>query len=110
MEGFVKGDIVVVPFPFSDLSNAKRRPAYVIRDFEGEDILLCQITSKAHHNSFSITLEETDFKSGSLHKTSNIRPDKIFTCSKNIILYKIGSLNEEFVQSVANAIIDIIKN
>jgi len=46
MERFVKGDIVVIPFPFSDLSQHKRRPAMVLADLKGEDLILCQITSK----------------------------------------------------------------
>ncbi|MCK4735836.1 MAG: hypothetical protein KAT65_25505 [Methanophagales archaeon] len=41
MERFVKGDVVVVPFPFSDLSSAKRRPALVIAELEGDDLSLC---------------------------------------------------------------------
>ncbi|MFV1885229.1 MAG: type II toxin-antitoxin system PemK/MazF family toxin [Balneola sp.] len=108
MGKFVKGDIVVVPFPFSDLSNSKRRPAFVIRDFDGEDLLLCQITSQASKNELSIIIDDNDFSSGSLNKKSNIRPDKIFTCSENIILYKIGSLNETTVQKVIQSIIDLI--
>ncbi len=47
MEEFIKGDIVVIPFPFSDLSGRKKRPALVIADLVGEDIVLCQITSKS---------------------------------------------------------------
>jgi mRNA interferase MazF len=46
MAKFIKGDVVVIPFPFSDLSQAKRRPALVIAAFEGNDAILCQITSK----------------------------------------------------------------
>jgi len=46
MERFVKGDVVVVPFPFSDLTRAKRRPALVIAELEGDDLILCQITSQ----------------------------------------------------------------
>ena len=46
MAKFVKGDIVVIPFPFSDLSQSKRRPALVIARLEGNDAILCQITSK----------------------------------------------------------------
>ena len=46
MARFVKGDVVVVPFPFSDLSQAKRRPALVISVLEGDDLILCQITSQ----------------------------------------------------------------
>lgn len=47
MGKFVKGDVVVVPFPFSDLSASKRRPALVVATFMGDDVILCQITSKA---------------------------------------------------------------
>jgi len=42
MERFVRGDVVVVPFPFSDLTQAKRRPALVIAELEGNDLILCQ--------------------------------------------------------------------
>jgi mRNA interferase MazF len=42
----VKGDVVVVPFPFSDLTQAKRRPALVLAGLEGNDLILCQITSR----------------------------------------------------------------
>ena len=45
MAKFVKGDIVVVPFSFSDLIQSKRRPALVISKLEGDDLILCQITS-----------------------------------------------------------------
>lgn len=37
MEKFVKGDIVVIPFPFSDLSRNKKRPAFVIKDLPDND-------------------------------------------------------------------------
>jgi mRNA interferase MazF len=46
MGQFVKGDVVVIPFPFTDLSGNKRRPAFVIADLPGDDIVICQITSK----------------------------------------------------------------
>ncbi len=52
MEEFVKGDIVVLPFPFSDLSKSKKRPALVAAILEGDDIVLCQITSEARVDSY----------------------------------------------------------
>ena len=47
MGKFVKGDIVVLSYPFSDFSGAKRRPTLVIADLDGDDVILCQITSQA---------------------------------------------------------------
>lgn len=109
MERFIKGDIVVVPFPFSDLSRSKRRPALVVQHFEGEDLMLAQITSKTVRDEFAIPLSENEFETGSLNKPSNIRPNKLFTCSKNLILYKIGSLKTSKISSVAEAISEIVK-
>jgi mRNA interferase MazF len=61
MGKFVKGEVVVVPFPFSDLSNTKRRPALVIASLAGDDVILCQITSKSISDDYSIPLELGDF-------------------------------------------------
>ena len=66
MARFVKGDIVVVPFPFSDLTHAKRRPALVLADLEGDDLILCQITSQQVRDKYAIDLADDDFETGSL--------------------------------------------
>jgi mRNA interferase MazF len=76
---FVKGDVVVVPFPFSDLTQAKRRPALVISKLEGDDLILCQITSQSIKDNYAISLDDKDFETGSLKEPSNIRPNRIFT-------------------------------
>ncbi len=68
MGKFVRGDIVVVPFPFSDLTDSKRRPALVLTDLKGDDIILCQITSKNRHDSYSIVLDDSDFELNSVRK------------------------------------------
>jgi len=47
MERFVKGDIVVLPFPFSDLTISKNRPCLVVAALKGDDLILCQITSQS---------------------------------------------------------------
>jgi len=54
MEEFVKGTILVVPFPFSDLSDSKKRPVLVVATPGGDDIILCQITSQNRHDGYSI--------------------------------------------------------
>jgi mRNA interferase MazF len=61
---FVKGDVVVVPFPFSDLTQAKRRPALVLSVLEGDDLILCQITSQFVKDNYAISIEGKDFGEG----------------------------------------------
>jgi len=108
MERFIKGDIVIIPFPFSDLSGSKRRPAFVITELGGDDVLLCQITSKAGKDRYSINLVSSDFHEGGLLLSSNIRPNKIFTADKSIIIRRAGTVKTAIVDKVIDTIIDII--
>jgi mRNA interferase MazF len=109
MARFMKGDVVVVPFPFSDLSQSKRRPALVVTPLDGHDAILCQITSKTIKDTYSISIDDPDFASGSLKQESNIRPNRIFTADSNIILYRIGTIKREKLSKVIKTIIKIIK-
>jgi len=110
LERFVKGDVVVVPFPFSDLSSAKRRPALVVAELRGDDLILCQITSQRLKDEYSIPLDDTDFQLGSLRKKSNVRPNRIFTADRRIILYRVGKLKEEKLKEVIDKIISILRS
>ena len=78
MARFVKGDVVVVPFPFSDLTQTKRRPALVVAELQGDDLILCQITSRLITDQYAILIDNSDFSSGSLRQSSNIRLDRLF--------------------------------
>ena len=79
MARFVKGEVVVVPFPFSDLTEAKRRPAVVVAVLTGDDLILCQITTQTIRDHYAIPLNAPDFDHGSLDRPSNIRPNRLFT-------------------------------
>jgi mRNA interferase MazF len=108
MGKFVKGDVVVAPFPFSDLSAAKRRPALVIAALTGDDVILCQITSKAVADDYAIPITHADFASGKLPQDSNVRPNRLFTADGNIILYRAGALTSQKVQDVVAKIVQIV--
>jgi mRNA interferase MazF len=56
MAGFVKGGIVIIPFPFSDLSGSKRRPALVLAALPGDDIILCQVTSQQNKDIYAVSI------------------------------------------------------
>ncbi|MDD3083496.1 MAG: type II toxin-antitoxin system PemK/MazF family toxin [Candidatus ainarchaeum sp.] len=104
MEGFVKGNIVVINFPFSN-NGLKRRPALVLVNLLGDDLILCQITSTKRINS--IELKETDFEKGRLFENSFIRIEKIFTLEKNKVVYKIGTLKKEKIIEIENLLVKL---
>jgi len=109
MGEFVKGDVVVVLFPFSDLSNAKKRPALVIASLDGDDVILCQITSRQVIDKYSIPLGEEDFIEGPLRQDSNVRPNRLFTADSRIIQYRAGHLKDQVLNTVIDRIIRILK-
>lgn len=108
MERLMKGDVVVIPFPFTDLSNSKKRPAIILADIKGDDYLMVQITSKNIKDSYAIPINPSDVVNGIFNHNSNARPNKIFTLNKNIVSYKIGSLSDEKMEILINKVIEII--
>ncbi|MEH2038406.1 type II toxin-antitoxin system PemK/MazF family toxin [Nostoc sp.] len=110
MAGFVKGDVVIVPFPFSDLTQTKRRPALVIATLQGNDLILCQITSQSVSDIYAIELNNSNFSYGRLNQPSNIRPNRrIFTADQEIVLYQAGQVKPEKLTEVINKVIEIIQ-
>ena len=76
------GAVVLVPFPFSDLSQAKPRPALGLACAGQGDWILCQITSNPHADPQALRLVDADFASGSLARESFLRPGKLFTAHR----------------------------
>lgn len=90
---FAVGDVVVVSFPFSNLSQNKVRPALVLAIGEFNDLILCQITSKSYSSKRAVQITQSNFSSGSLAVTSFARPDKLFTAEVSIIRSMVGRVN-----------------
>ena len=109
MAKFIRGDVVVIPFPFSDLTQVKRRPALVIANLEGDDLILCQITSQSIKDIYTIPIDDNNFKTGSLKQQSNVRPNRIFTADSHIALYRVGSIKNNKLNEVIEKIIEILK-
>lgn len=59
-----KGEVVLIPFPFSDLSQTKVRPALCLADSGRGDWVLCQITSNPYGDPNAVPLEPSDFETG----------------------------------------------
>ena len=109
MEGFVKGDIIVVDFPFSSLKESKRRPVLIIKIPKGDDVIVNQITGSSHEKSVEIKVEKKDFKEGNLKRESFIRIDKIGSVEKSLISYKIGSLKPEKFKEIIERVISFLE-
>ena len=107
MGAFAIGDVVLVPFPYADFSKFKKRPALVVGYFEFDNLILCQITSKAQTSKIAIPLSDADFRKGSLSLDSYIRFDKLFTVEQQVLEGKVGSLKPTKYALVQSRIRDI---
>jgi len=103
-----KGSVVLIPFPFSDLSKSKLRPAVVLASSEKEDWILCQVTSKQYTDHKAVQLSNQDFQTGSLRVTSFARPGKLFTANESLIISEIGKLKDDIIKSIVTSVISIL--
>jgi mRNA interferase MazF len=99
----MKGKIVLVPFPFTDLTAAKLRPALII--YEGkEDVVVAFISSKVQSGlteaDVLISKKDTGFKRSGLKVDSLIKLDKIATVLKDLVVGELGEIDEESVREV----------
>ena len=103
------GAVVLVPFPFSDLSQTKLRPALVLAEVGRGDWILCQITSNPYGDARALELRDDGFQTGSLRVVSYARPGKLFTANYSLILALIGILKPGVLKQVIEAVIDILQ-
>jgi mRNA interferase MazF len=100
MEELAVGDIVLVKFPFSDLKNQKQRPALIVASADFNDLIVCQITSKKFGASRTVTIAKQDLAAGLLPVVSYVRPDKLFTLDRKLVLAKIATLDRNSTRKV----------
>jgi mRNA interferase MazF len=108
LEGLVKGDIVILDFPFSDLSARKRRPALVLRPLQYDAILL-PITTSLSTDEYAVVLGPDDFAEGGLRAASLIRSDTIFTADKTLILGKAGRVRDRKLREVVGRVVTLLQ-
>jgi len=103
------GTVVVLRFPFSDLSRSKLRPAVVLADAGRGDRILCQVTSKAYADDRAVAIGEDDFAQGSLRLTSYARPGKLFTAHSSLIEREAGGLTNASFTRLLDAVVAILR-
>jgi len=110
---YKKGDIVIIGFPFSDLSRTKKRPALIISNDtvnKTGDYLMVQVTSKIRIDSLSLQINKIDFVNGKeLPLQSCVRLHKIFLLNESLIIAKNTAVNPGFLGSAIEKITELIK-
>ena len=100
----VAGEVVVIPFPQTNLQPGKRRPALVVASLPGDDVILCQITSQARSDGLSIPRTGADFERGRLVVDSFIRPNRLFTVEHRVVLYSVGKIKVQKLEETRAAV------
>jgi mRNA interferase MazF len=100
---------VLVPFPFSNLSQSKVRPAACLADAGRGDWVLCQITSSPYGDPTAVPLDAPDFASGGLKVASYARPGKLFTASRGLMIASVGKLKDVALQRIIDAVIQLLR-
>jgi len=96
-----KGTIILVPFPFTDLSGQKLRPALVISKIEnGDDVVVVFISSKKAKSRSRFDIEVGSDNQNGLKVTSFIKCSKIATLDKKVVIGELGKLNDKKILEV----------
>lgn len=104
MGSLAVGDVVLVPFPFSDVSDRKLRPAFVAAEAEQGDLILCQITSRPWGHGSAMMIDGSSATRSGLDRTSYLRPDKLFTADARIVVRRLGDLEPDLIAEVRRGI------
>lgn len=101
---FEQGEIILIPFPFTNLKASKKRPVLVLSTSEINqklaDFISCGITSNIQNMEHSILIDKNDLESGYLPKPSRIKTNVIFTLEKSSAIKSLGKIKEDIFRKV----------
>lgn len=109
MARFVSGDVVIVPFPFTDLSSTKVRPALILAVLTRGDVILCQITSQAAGHPEAVPILLTDFETGGLRRASFALPHRVVTANEVCVRRAVGRLKPDKLNELRERVCAVIR-
>ncbi|MDO8520966.1 MAG: type II toxin-antitoxin system PemK/MazF family toxin [bacterium] len=105
-------DVVLLPFPFSDYTSYKQRPALIVSssawNSSRDDIIVVVISSKTARGKYEYALSEREQRSGGLRVPSVVRLGNIYTVDKRLVRERIGSFEKSTMQFIQSGIHKII--
>ena len=106
-------EIVLIPVPFTDLSSQRRRPVIIISNdqYNGarEDMVVVAMTSNLTQAPYSFTITSAELESGTLHRPSRVRVDKIYTLSQRIIVKSFGKVSGAVLDQIRQLRTDLCR-
>ncbi len=111
MARFVKGDIVLLPFPFSGEQDYKHRPALVLASWAyagGTDYVVCLITTQPANDPYLMELSQGDTLGGSLTQKCYLRPTYLFSPDERVISRRMDHMKPEKLSQVVQIIVDVL--
>lgn len=97
-------DIVLVPFPFSDLSETRKRPVLVLsRDKENknsDDLIVCAVTSNLKDKKNSVLIDKINLSGGDIPVRSSVKVNKLFCIDKKLVVKKFAQLNKQTFEKI----------
>jgi mRNA interferase MazF len=109
MARFVAGDVVILPFPYTNQSGGKKRPAVVLRETRDNDLWVCMITSAAF-GSDTIPLDKKNLESSGLRVACAVRPDRILVVSPDLVEKKTGRLSKEMLGAIKAVLVNWLQS
>ena len=94
------GDLVGIPFPYSNLTTKKRRPVLVVTSPDRHGDFMGLAVTSVETGKSAIAIVEGDMTTGTLPKKSWIRYDKIFTLSSEKVAKTYGSIKDRARETV----------
>jgi len=115
MSRYLQGDIVFVPFPFTDLSTTKRRPMFIISNNainNNRGALNCvglMITRHIRDGTYDVVIDPADARGGALRFRSEIKCDNIATIEKELVIRKFCSLKAVKMRQVKSVLAQVVR-
>lgn len=105
MARYSQGDIVLLPYPYTDLSDTKQRPVVIISkdSINKQNFIVAKITSVIRNDQFSFPIEPTDIDT-QLRRSSEVRTNEIFTVHKSLIIKTLASFKKAALRQLTDKI------
>jgi mRNA interferase MazF len=111
---FKQGDILLIPFPYSDMTATKQRPVIVLSNSyyneSHQDIVVAAITSNVTQKEYLVRITDNDLEEGQLKLDSVIRADKVYTFSKRIVNKKFGHIKAAKLEEVKKQLVHLFND